>query len=84
MTTRIRCKLICHGIWPHEYTNESNPLSKVRFGAVYSPDTGNPDDENAVFGKATPFGEFNLTMATPVAEKLEQGKAYYVDITPAE
>lgn len=84
MPHTIRCKMICHHVQPHEYTNADNPMSKVRFGAVYSPDTGNPDDENAVFGKYTPYASFDAAFATSVAEKLKIGSAYYVDIHLAE
>lgn len=79
--TTIRCKMICHHVAYNQY-NEG--MSNVRFGAVYSEDTGKPDDENAIFGKLTPFGEFNLSMVNEVAEKLEIGKPYYVDINPAD
>ena len=84
MSHRIRCKMICHSVTPHNPVSADNPMSTVRFGAVYSPDTGNSEDENAVFGKYTPYAEFGASWATPVAEKLEVGKAYYVDFTLAD
>lgn len=84
MTDRIRCKMICHSVTPHNPVSTANPMSTVRFGAVYSPDTGNPEDENAVFGKYTPYAAFDASWAAPVADKLEVGKAYYVDFMLAD
>lgn len=81
MTTRIRCKLKCHSVSQNPHSDGT--MSIVQFGAVWSEDTGKPDDENAIFGKLTPYGTLSLGMVTEVANKLEQGKEYYVDITPA-
>jgi hypothetical protein len=80
MTYRIRCKMICHSVEPLP----TGDLSKVTFGVVWSPDTGKPEDENAVFGKYTPWGTYTAGWDSTVAAKLEVGKAYYVDFTPAE
>ena len=82
MTHRIRCKMICHEISLNQHTKG---MSLVRFGAVYASGvTGTEEDENAVFGRLTPYGEFRAGMVTEVANKLELGKAYYVDISPAD
>ncbi|WP_370601176.1 hypothetical protein [Pseudomonas nitroreducens] len=84
MTVRIRCKMICHGVTHHEHGDPNDPKSTVNFGAVWSPDTGKPHDENAIYGKATPWGEYKASWSREVAEKLEVGKAYYVDFTAAD
>ena len=81
MTQRIRCKMICHNVWPHEH---QEGMSMVSFGAVWSPDTGKPDDENAIYGKLTPFGTHSSAWHNAAAEQLEVGKAYYVDFTRAD
>lgn len=80
MTIRIRCKMICHNVSPHQH---QEGMSMVTFGAVWSKSTGTPDDENAIFGQLTPFGQYSGAWHTPAAEQLEVGKAYYVDFTPA-
>lgn len=80
----MRCKLRCHEITHTRYANadESNILCDVRFGAVCAL-PGDPPGENAVFGKYTPVAEFKAKIAKSVADKLEPGKDYYVDFTPA-
>ena len=81
MTTTIRCKMTCHEVSINPHTEG---MSLVRFGAVYKAGaTGEPDDENAVFGKLTPYGELRLGMVTDVASKLETGQEYYLDIHKA-
>lgn len=55
-----------------------NPLTRCTFGAVYSP---NPTEEDGVFGKYTPFGALTYNVRSDIAQGLEVGKAYYVDIT---
>lgn len=78
MSNKIRCKMVCHSVEAHEYTDEANPLSKVRFGAVYS---NNPSDEESyVYGKYTPYGDFSATFSKAAADRLEVGRAYYIDI----
>lgn len=48
MSTVMRCKMKLHGV--SEPTGpEDNKLCRVDFGPVYSPDTGNPNDENAMY-----------------------------------
>ncbi|WP_025921084.1 hypothetical protein [Pseudomonas aeruginosa] len=84
MSHRIRCKMICHGVTRNEHGDPNDPKSIVSFGAVWSPDTGKPHDENAIYGKATPWGEYKAAWDSAVADKLEVGKAYYVDFTPAD
>ncbi len=78
MSHRMRCKMICHEVTPNPYSQ--GELFTVRLGAVYSSE---PDTEDAIYGKATPYGEFRAGIVTEVAEKMEIGKTYYVDIFPA-
>lgn len=42
------------------------------------------DTEDYIYGKYTPYGIFRAGIVTEVAEKMDVGKAYYVDITPAD
>lgn len=80
-TTRL--KMTLHSVTPIVPTptvgdGEENPLTRCTFGAVYSP---NPTEEDGVFGKATPFGSLTYNVRADVAEGLQVGTAYYVDIT---
>lgn len=78
---RMRCKMICHNVGePQGY---SDKMCSVQFGAVWSPDSGKPDDENAIFGKYTPSGSITLTLVPEVAQNLKVGQAYYVDFSEA-
>ncbi len=53
---------------------------KLTFQAVY--DQSIPEDQR--FQKATPSGQFDMTIDNPAAlEQFELGKAYYFDATPA-
>lgn len=78
MPNRMRCKMICHEVTPNEHSQ--GQLCTVRLGAVYSSD---PATEDSIYGKYTPHGEFRAGIVTEVAEKMEVGRAYYVDISPA-
>ena len=75
MSNRMRCKMICHSVIPNEHSN--GRLCTVSLGAVYSP---NPAEEDFIYGKATPYGDFRAGIITEVAENMQVGKAYYVDI----
>lgn len=75
---KIRCKMICHQVTPNEHSQ--GQLCTVQFGAVYSSD---PAVEDWIYGKNTPYGHFQAGIVTEVAEKLEVGKAYYIDIMKA-
>ena len=82
MSTVMRCKMKLHGV--SEPTGpEDNKLCRVDFGPVYSSDTGNPDDENAMYGKYTPSGQVWLNIVPAVAQRLIVGREYYVDFTEA-
>lgn len=75
----MRCKMVCDSVTPD--ANQENPMSGVRFSAHYKPEA---DPEDAVYGKYTPSANFFANISTPIAEKLEVGKAYYVDFSLAE
>ncbi|WDS62512.1 hypothetical protein UFRH6_85 [Pseudomonas phage UF_RH6] len=79
---RMRCKMICHNVTEPQGSNDPR-MCGVSFGAVWSPDSGKPEDENAVFGKFTPSGHVNLTIVEEVAKNLKVGQAYYVDFSEA-
>lgn len=77
MTKITRCKMVCHGV----SANEHQPgVHNVQLGAVWSPQTGTPLDENQLFGKLTPFAHFNACMVSSAAAQFVAGKEYYVDI----
>lgn len=78
----VRCKLRCHAVSPSEH----NPgMYNVTLGAVWSAEnTGQDHDENALFGKLTPFAHFSSNMVEAAAKRFEPGKDYYVDFTPAD
>lgn len=75
-TTRL--KMTLHSVTPVEGTASDDPLTRCTFGAVYSP---NPTEEDGVFGKYTPFGSLTYNVRSDIAEGLQVGTAYYVDIT---
>lgn len=79
MSHRMRCKMICNAVTQNEHSH--GELCTVQLGAVYSPAK---ETEDYIYGKATPYGEFRAGIVTEVAEKMEVGKAYYIDIFPAE
>lgn len=77
----VRAKLICNTKVPSQH---QEGMTHVTLGAVWSAeDTGKPHDENALFGKLTPFASFTANMVNEAADRFEIGQAYYVDFTPA-
>lgn len=74
-TTRLKMTLQALSDIPGD---ADNPLTRCTLGAVYSP---NPTEEDGVFGKYTPFGQLTYNVRSDIAEGLEVGQAYYVDIT---
>lgn len=74
-TTRL--KMTLHSLTPLD-GDADNPLTRCTFGAVYS---SNPDEEDGVFGKYTPYGQLSYNVRSDIAEHLEQGQAYYIDIS---
>lgn len=83
MSPAMRCKMTCHEVTHVRHANQErdDPLCDVRFGAVWS---ANPGEEDAVYGKFTPVAEYKAKIVKSVADKLEPGKAYYIDFTPAD
>ncbi|WP_154670145.1 hypothetical protein [Pseudomonas canadensis] len=55
-------------------------MTRLHFGAVWS---ANPVEEDAIYGKYTPYGEYTVNVAADRAERFEEGKDYYFDISPA-
>lgn len=74
---QVRAKFQCNSITPGFSEGQKN----VRFHAVYE-----NDGENASFSKATPSGNLEMLIdaSTQAVDAFEIGKAYYLDITPAE
>lgn len=85
MPNSMRCKLICHEVTHvrHAHSEKNDPLCDVRFGAVCAL-PGEPASENAIFGRFTPVAEFKAKIVKSVADKLEPGRAYYVDFALAD
>lgn len=79
----VVCKMQCHSVPKHEDITEQP--QQVVFGAVWEPnEEKRAQPENAVFGKATPWGEIKLGIANPAAKEFFQaGKKYYVTFTEA-
>lgn len=77
----VVAKMQCHAS-PEEISEHPQ---EVRLGAVYEPDEGKRQlPENAVFGKATPWGEIRMGIANPAAKRFfTPGKKYYVTFTEA-
>lgn len=76
--TSVRAKFVCNGKIPG-YGNQTT----VHFSAVYSAD---PNSENKAFTDATPSGHLQICIANdkPALDLFQQGKAYYLDFTPAD
>lgn len=55
----------------------SNPLTGVGLAAVYTPD---PAQHDYAYGLSTPSGNLNFNVVPEIAEGLEVGKKYLVDI----
>jgi hypothetical protein len=61
--------------------NWSDTAVEITLGAQY--DTSIPEDQK--FSKATPSGSLTMLVDNPSASAaLELGKAYYIDISPAQ
>jgi hypothetical protein len=83
MLKSVVCKMKCH-VAPVGEAITNNPQT-VRLGAVFEPDMGVRElPENAVFGNATPWGEFAAGIAPAASKALfVPGRSYYVTITEA-
>lgn len=71
-----RLKMTLHNVTPLDVTGQS-PLTRCTFGAVYSQ---TPGDEDKIYGDATPYGSLSYNVRSEIAEGLEVGQAYYIDI----
>ena len=72
----VRAKFTLTSIKSHAYSSGKT----LTFQAVY--DQSIPEDQR--FQKATPWGQFEMTIDNPAAlEQFELGKAYYFEASPA-
>ena len=71
----VTAKMLLTDITAHAWSGGKT----LTFRAVYDPNL--PEDER--FAKATPAGEFKMTVDNPAAlEQFELGKHYFVDFRP--
>lgn len=71
----VRCKFTCL-----KKSTFPDGACSVEMQPVY-----NGSEENKKFFSATPSGQIYLGIINPVASKqFEEGKEYYIDISPAE
>jgi hypothetical protein len=76
----VRCKFRCHYKEEQKNTEGEVTAATIKMSPVYS-ETG----ENKEFWKYTPCGDLSFYTVNPAAAaKIEQGKEYYIDISPAE
>ena len=74
----VRAKFTVTEITHFQWNKDS---VRIKLAAQY--DQSIPEDQR--FAKATPSGEFWMQVDNPAAAAaLELGKAYYIDITPAD
>jgi len=74
---KVRAKFTCVNIQDYpEYKNKTVTFYPVVSGS----------NENESFAKSTPSGNLQLCISyeTPASDAFEQGKEYYLDISPAE
>lgn len=72
----MRCKMRCQSV-----EKDAHGGANVQFSAQYDPSI--PEDVN--FNKATPWGEIVMHIDNPRAvDRCVEGKAYYVDFSPAD
>lgn len=79
------CKLTLNELAEHRFANQTEPMVKVSFGAVWEGSIEKQAaSENAVFGHQTPSARFDATIRNQaVIDKLIPGKRYYVTFTEA-
>lgn len=71
----VRCKFKVS-----EKILQDDGCATIKMEPVYC---GSPENEQ--FFRYTPFGNFSFGTINPqAAEQMEEGKEYYIDITPAE
>ena len=79
-TPVVRCKVQCGSAYP-AIQDGAKYAESVSLYAVY----GQDGSANAEWSTATPSAQFQLFISNPAAwGKLEPGKEYFVDFTPAE
>jgi hypothetical protein len=75
MMEMVRCKMKCVS-----KSEEPDGAAQVAMEVVYG-----GSEENQKFFKYTPGGQLLFSTINPEAAKqIEQGKEYYIDITPVE
>lgn len=80
MPDRARCKFVCEKSAPQW---EGASSRNVTLRAQYESPTPVPEDE--AFSRYTPCGHLDMTIDNPALDTFfEPGKAYYIDISPAE
>lgn len=73
----VRCKFILFKVAEFSWGS----AKELTFQATYDPSI--PEDKR--FAEATPSGVLTITVDNQAAlAELQKGKAYYIDITPAE
>lgn len=79
------CKLTLNEMAEHRFANQTEPMAKVSFGAVWEGSTEKQSaSENAIFGHQTPCARFDATIRNQsVIDALKPGKRYYVTFTEA-
>ncbi|QHP55023.1 hypothetical protein EH203_14950 [Pectobacterium carotovorum subsp. carotovorum] len=72
----VRAKFSCHFI----QKADDDSYRVVHMGAVTS-----GSEENQAWSKLTPGGQLQMHISNPAAfSQFEQGKEYYIDISPAD
>jgi hypothetical protein len=77
--TTVRAKFRCMSENTKKWSTNGDASRSYDFQAMYDPDV--PEDQR--YAKATPTGNLTIAIDNP-AVTFEPGKAYYLDITPAE
>ncbi|MEK7178560.1 MAG: hypothetical protein AAB721_02820 [Patescibacteria group bacterium] len=81
----VRAKMRCTHRQEYTEGGHSDKLSgvNVTLQPVYA--SGPDDKANTEWSKWTPSGQLQMTITNPAAyEQFQLGKAYYVDLTPAD
>lgn len=74
----VRCKMSCN--FKSQSGEGDSAVSYIQLSPVYS-----GSEENKRFFQSTPGGALQFyTVNKSAADQFEQGKEYYIDITPAE
>lgn len=71
-----RLKMTLHGV-EQLPGDDTNPLTRCSFGAVYSQDEAT---EDSVYGKATPYGSLQYNVRSDLAANMVVGETYFIDI----